>query len=344
VGFIILPLAGEHWGLCLLAMPLFAIGLMNAKSSKLFYGVTAAAALLIALLARDFGTQFSQRIELRDHTATVIATGEGMGKRLLVNGTGMTRLTPITKMMAHLPLAFLSRRPTDALVICFGMGTTFRSMLSWGINVTAVELVPSVPKVFGYFHPDGPALLKTPQAHIVIDDGRRYLERSSAQFDVIAADPPPPIGAPASSLLYSQEFYGVLKQHLRKGGIVQVWCPGGDDATMAAITRSLENSFAYIRAYESIEGWGTHYLVSMEPLPAASAAELAGKLPPRASRDLVEFNPKLSAEEMFRKVLEAGQPLTSFTDPLPRQIALSDDRPVNEYFLLRYRGEDDSDN
>jgi spermidine synthase len=112
--------------------------------------------LRLIFLTKDFATKYPRRIELRDHTATVIATGEGMHKQLLVNGTGMTELTPITKMMAHLPLAFLPRAPKDALVICFGMGTSFRSMMSWGINVTAVELVPSVPKLFGYFHADGP--------------------------------------------------------------------------------------------------------------------------------------------------------------------------------------------
>ena len=49
-----------------------------------------------------------------------------------MNGIGMTGLNPITKYMAHLPLASMSRPPQDGLVICFGMGTTFRSMLSLG--------------------------------------------------------------------------------------------------------------------------------------------------------------------------------------------------------------------
>ena len=58
-----------------------------------------------------------------------------MNKQLLVNGYGMTSLTPITKMMAHLPLAFLDRPPQDALDICFGMGTTFRSHCSVGRSI-----------------------------------------------------------------------------------------------------------------------------------------------------------------------------------------------------------------
>ena len=57
-----------------------------------------------------------------------------------MNGIGMTGLTPITKFMAHLPLAFHQGRPQSALIICFGMGTTYRSALSWDVNTTTVEL------------------------------------------------------------------------------------------------------------------------------------------------------------------------------------------------------------
>ena len=70
----------------------------------------------------------------------------------------MTVLTPITKMMAHFTLAHLATPPRNVLIICFGMGTTFRSAMSWGIPVTVVELVPSVPKLFTYYHPDGAAV------------------------------------------------------------------------------------------------------------------------------------------------------------------------------------------
>ena len=140
-----------------------------------------------------------------------------MDKRLLVNGTGMTVLTPITKVMAHLPLTLLGRPAEKTLVICFGMGTTFRSMMSWNLKTTAVELIPSVPKVYGYFHADGPELLRSPLARLVIDDGRRFLERSGERYDVIVVDPPPPVSAPTSGLLYSRQFYAIMKPHLQPG-------------------------------------------------------------------------------------------------------------------------------
>jgi predicted membrane-bound spermidine synthase len=340
-GFAVLPWAGERWGLCVVALPLFVIGLRMCRkpgSEPLgtpMYVTCVALSVLMAAVTRDYGTKFPHRIELRDYAATVIATGEGMDKRILVNGTGMTVLTPITKVMAHLPLSMLGRPANNALVICFGMGTTFRSVMSWGIHTTAVELIPSVPKVFGYFHPDGPALLESPLAQMVIDDGRRYLERSPETYDLIAVDPPPPVSAPTSSLLYSQEFYAIIKPHLRPGGIVQVWFPGGDDATLASVARAFRNAFPYVRTFESIAGWGIHFLGRMEPFPEWNGVELAQRIPTHAAADLVEWNEGTTPPEMMDEVLSGEKRVSDLIGADPSQPPIGDDRPVNEYFLLR---------
>jgi predicted membrane-bound spermidine synthase len=226
-GFLILPLLNERWAMGLLIAPWLVVSLRpelwpEAKAARaqprnamVSYGI-AALSLILVIFARGYENQFPRYEVLHDNTATVIATGEGMNRRLLVNGVGMTMLTPITKMMAHIPLTLLDRKPQNALDICFGMGTTFRSMLSWNIATTAVELVPSVPKLFGYYHADAAHLLQSPLAHVVVDDGRRYLERTTGQYDVIAIDPPPPVQAAGSSLLYSKQFYEALKPRLRQ--------------------------------------------------------------------------------------------------------------------------------
>jgi predicted membrane-bound spermidine synthase len=336
-GFWIVPAAGERWGLALIALPLFAIPVTSARAPRSWVPLagSAVAALLLISFTRDYSIKFPNPIELRDHTATVIASGQGMRKRLLVNGTGMTKLTPITKMMGHLPLSFLSHHPQNGLVICMGMGTTFRSMLSWGIDATVVELVPSVPKLFSFFHPDAPQLLASGKAHIVVDDGRRFLQRSTEQFDAMAIDPPPPISAPTSSLLYSIEFYRTVKPHLKPGGILQVWCPGGDDTTNAAITKAITASFPYVRAFESLEDWGTHFIVSMQPLPNVNAALLTRNLPAAAARDLIEFNPDWTPAEMFAYVLDGEKSVPAMESLDPDTPAITDNRPINEYFLLR---------
>ncbi len=273
---------------------------------------------------------------LRDNTATIIATGEGMDKRLLVNGVGITALTPITKAMAHFPLAFLDHPPQKVLVICFGMGTTFRSLLSWGQPTTAVDLVPSVPKVFWYYHADAPQLLRSPLAHVVIDDGRRYLERTSDQYDVITIDPPPPVAAAGSSLLYSEEFYSVAKKHLAYHGVLQQWLPPIDDPlARASVAKAIQAAFPYVRVFRGFGGMGYHFLASDWKLPQMSAQQLAQKLPAAAARDFVEWGPEDTPEDQFETLLGSEFPLSKMIAVSPGAPPLRDDRPMNEYYLLR---------
>ncbi len=345
-GFLLLPLMSERWVLFVFALPwlLMAVRLHSTEENGLRFDWQAGASYAVVLAAlalvftqKSYEDQFRHSEVLRDNTATIVAMGEGRNKRLLVNGVGITGLTPITKFMAHLPLAFLGHPPKDALVVCFGMGTTYRSLMSWDIPVTAVELVPSVPRVFGYFHADGPELLRSPLSHVVIDDGRRYLERTSPQYDVITIDPPPPVQAAGSSLLYSKEFYAIIRRRLRAGGILQQWLPGGDVVDRASVARALKESFPYVRVFHSVEGWGYHFLASESPLPNPTAAELAQRLPTKAAIDLLEWGPETTPEGQFSRVLRNEISLDDLIAQAPVAPALQDDRPVNEYYVLRHR-------
>jgi MFS family permease len=113
-GFLLLPLVGERWSLLILAMPWLAGALVpgeqpaEAYGSATMRGRLATLAVLpltvgLVITTHGFEDQFAHREILRDNTATIIAMGEGMERHLLVNGTGITFLTPMTKVMAHLP-------------------------------------------------------------------------------------------------------------------------------------------------------------------------------------------------------------------------------------------------
>jgi predicted membrane-bound spermidine synthase len=344
-GFVLLPWIGERWALWACALPWFLVGFLLTPYSvrKFPRSLVASSIVVLGSLALAFSTkgyeeQYKPCEVRRDNTATVIATGSGRNKRLLINGVGITTLSPVTKMMIHLPLAFLQRPPANALIICFGMGTTYRSALSWHIQSTAVELVPSVPSLFSFFHPDT-RNLDPQRSRIVIDDGRSYLERSQERYDVIAIDPPPPVQAAGSSLLYSREFYEIAKAHLRAGGILQQWLPDGDRATRASVARALQESFSYVRAFGAVEGSGIHFLASMNPIQSESALQLALRLPAGAANDLVEWGPSSSPEQQFKTVLDREVPVASIIQEDPQALALRDDRPVNEYFLVRRLGD-----
>jgi spermidine synthase len=346
-GFLLLPLTSERWALSILALPWIAFGISrlwtsetqisrsHIPNSKSISYVIGALALLIVVFSRGYEDRFPHHVVLRDNTATVIATGEGMQKQLLVNGVGITALTPITKMMAHLPLAFLDHKPQSTLTICFGMGTTYRSLLSWGIPGTAVELAPSVPRLFGYFHSDGPDLLRSPLSHLVIDDGRRYLERTPTRYDVITIDPPPPVEAAGSSMLYSKEFYSIITRRLQPGGILQQWLPNGDIAVRASVARALRESFPYVRLFQYGPDVGFHFLASNHPIPNRTSSQLAQSLPAKAAIDLVEWSGNATPEQVFAAIISRETSIDRLIAQDPGAPAMQDDRPVNEYYVLR---------
>jgi predicted membrane-bound spermidine synthase len=339
-GYLLLPASGVKWSLILLALPFLVMSwILTTGWTRLAMrlGSIAALGMVTVSLTRTFEdvNQGVANVEVRrDHTATVTSFGTGMDKRLLVNGIGITHLTPITKVMAHLPLLALSRRAENSLVICFGMGTTFRSLLSWGIDATAVELVPSVRDAFGFYFADAAEVMANPRGRIVIDDGRRFLKRTDQVFDLITLDPPPPVEAAGSSLLYSLEFYRDAKARLRPGGILQQWFPGGERKVLESIAAALARSFRHVRVFHSVEDRGFHFLASDDPIDLPAAAQAQLRLPDSAQRDLLEWYPGHDVAGVLTMVLSREVSLAQLLrgGAIP---ALSDDRPYNEYYFLR---------
>jgi len=336
--YVLLPACGVKLSLVWLVLPLVLLWGAFARRTSIISRTVAAIFITAFFVISVEGTisyeeKYPGAIVRRDHTATVISVGTGMSKLLLVNGQGITELTTVTKTMAHLPLGVFPGNPHSALVICFGMGTTYRSLLSWGVRTTAVELVPSVKDAFGFYHADADRILRDPNGQIVIDDGRRFLRRTSELFDVVTIDPPPPIEAAGSSLLYSREFYQLLKTRLTPDGILQQWFPGENCPEAEAVGRSLAVSFPYVRVFRSLHGEGLHFLASMRPLKIPTANQLVARMPEAARRDYVEWEPK-DVKILMQKTLAHEVPLSEVLGDNPRRM-ITDNRPFNEYYLLR---------
>jgi hypothetical protein len=217
------------------------------------------------------------------------------------------------------------------------MGTSYRSILSWGIKTTAVELVPSVRDAFPFYHADAQQILCNSKGRIIIDDGRRYLNRTVDKYDVIVIDPPPPVEAAGSSLLYSEEFYRLAKEHLRPNGILQAWFPGGNAKTGQAFLRSLRESFPQLRCFKSPGGSGMLVLASLDPIQRLTPSQVAMAMPNSAVDDLLEWSPSRDLPAYLGQILLKECPIEKALDPDPR-IRITDDQPYNEYFLLRRWG------
>lgn len=342
-GYVLLPHMRERHALIVLGLPFLVFYLLSSATEprwrRATSGLLTGGVLAVSLfLVRDFETTVLETqkhtVVRRDYAASVISFGEARDKHLLVNGIGMTSLTPITKFMVHLPMVVHHNRPESALIICFGMGTSYRSALSWNVDTTAVELVPSVTKAFGFYHADAAQFIDDTNGHIVTDDGRRFLKRTSKKYDVIVVDPPPPAWATGSSLLYSTEFYALARQHLNPGGILQMWYPGGELATGQAVVRSLDQSFPHVRCFRSVEGWGIHLLASSDEMDQLNADQLVERMPPSARQDLLEWKGSRDATAYLGLVISNEAPVQPLLNPDP-EVQITDDQPFNEYYLLR---------
>ena len=82
-------------------------------------------------------------------------------------------------------------------------------------------------------------------------------------------------------------------------------------------------------------GGGYLFLASASPINKLSAATLAERLPPAAARDLLEWGPASSVVGQFEFDLSQEQQIQDLIQEDPSAPPLTDDRPVNEYFLLR---------
>ena len=346
-GYFLLPQIGVRQALILLDLPFVILFFLTSKSwanDNLQRNILSAAAIVLLVLSVGWGKSleegFRRNAEVRrDYAATVISDGEGLQRRMFVNGIPITSMNPVCKVMAHLPAAHLPSKPKNMLVICFGMGTTFRSAMSWDSEVYAAELVPSVRDSFGFFFSNANTLLTRPNAHVNIDDGRRFLKRTGEKFDVITIDPPPPVESAGSGLLYTDEFYDAAKLRLSDDGILQQWYPleREEDNQLIAhvLARSLERSFPYVRVFNGAEGWGLHFLASMKPIPSRTPQELAARLPEAARADLLEwYQPGTTPEQVFQSILVTEYDIHKVEHP-SKNLYMRDDQPFNEYYLLR---------
>ena len=340
-GYLLLPWAGVQLSLVLLAIPCllfaaFSFHELRPRFRLATGGISISLMAICTFVSKGYEVPYGiKNMEVRrDHTATTVSFGEGRNRQMLVNGAAITVFGQITKYMAHLPLAFHQGPPRTVLVICFGMGTTYRSSLSWDVQTTAVELLPSVRDAFPFYFDDVPQVLQNPKGRIVIDDGRRFLKRNTEQYDVITVDPPPPAEAAGSSLLYSEEFYELIKTRLKADGILQQWYGTGEVATLQAAARSLTNNFPYVNLYRSVENWGFHFLASRVPIPELGPESFVTRLPPRARQDLMESSKGGDLTKEFAEILARQIPVDWILSADPK-VRITDDQPFNEYFLIR---------
>jgi spermidine synthase len=354
IPFVLMPTIGSPAIVIVLAVMNAALGVVLAwlasPRSRVLSAVGAGLIIVIVFLAARPGVITQPNVTLieslggrifasdEDEIASVQAGQKSSTPELWVAGTSMTLLTVDAKLMPILPL--IARPDSErALVVAFGMGTAFRSALIAGLRTDVVELVPSVPRMFGWYYADAAAVLADPDGRLIVADGRNHLELATESFDIIVTDPPPPIESSGASVISSFEYYRAGRDHLTPGGVMMQWVPfGAREAELKEHIRTFAAVFPEVLIVRGAGGYGFYMLGSDESLELDPEIAEAALQRPGVLDDISSAYD--SPATTIPDWLDVIDRQIWLTDDEARAyvgdgLLITDDRPRPEYFLLR---------
>jgi len=231
-------------------------------------------------------------------------------------------MVKVHRQIGILPVA-LHPNPREALVIGLGGGATAGAVSQHaGTDVQVVELSEGVRKAAAYFAHINYDILNRPNARMRVDDGRNFLLLSGERFDVITADIIQPIHAGAGSL-YSKEYFQLVRQALKPGGIAMQWIGQRERAHYFLIMRTFLDVFPHTTLWLD----GSLMVGSLEPLRLNREA-FERKLSDPQTREACAAAGLSSFDDLRRWYTGGPDAMRAFVGPGP---LLTDDRPLVEY-------------
>ncbi len=230
------------------------------------------------------------------------------------------------KFFVYLPVA-LHPNPRRALLISYGIGSTAKALTDTRSleHIDIVDISRDILELNRIVYPrteDYP--LADPRVDVHIEDGRFFLQTTTDSYDLITAEPPPPKAAGVGSL-YSKEYFQLIHDRLKVGGMATYWLPMTEveESESRAIMR------AFIEVFPESSLWmgsGTEWILFgvRGPAEAVSAQDFSRQWnDPVVGPELRELGVE-SPAQLGAHYLADGDELRSLTqDHLP----LVDDFP-----------------
>ncbi len=166
-------------------------------------------------------TRFAQVVENRSGVIAVTPGGDVYGGGAYDGGFNVSLDHDINRIFRAYAISAMLPAPRRVLMIGLGSGSWAQVVANLpGVeSLTAVEINPGYAELIAT-HPEVKSLLRNPHVELVIDDGRRWLQRHPQEtFDVIVMNTTWNWRAHATNLL-SVEFMNMAKRHLRPGGLL----------------------------------------------------------------------------------------------------------------------------
>ncbi len=234
-----------------------ALAMMAAVAFSLAFGIPDPKAQVASVFRTGVVQIEEARVEfLRDgKTATVAVFDTGNFKTISTNNKPDASLTSFEQaptndevtmvMLGTLPLV-LHPRPEEIAVIGWGSALSTHTLLGSDRprTVDTVEIEPAIVEGARLFGGRVSRAYDDPRSRLHIDDARTFFSTGNRKFDVIVSEPSNPWVSGVASL-FTQEFYGFLRNHLKPGGMVVQWLHTYeiDDVLFATMISALLTEF-----------------------------------------------------------------------------------------------------
>ena len=215
----------------------------------------------------EFNTPFSYHVRgikrvlysgTTKYQRIAIVEFEDIGKALILDGK--TQSTVYDEFIYHEslvhPVMITHPNPRRVLILGGGEGATAREVLKHRSveEVVMVDIDDEVIRVSREYLPEmHQGAFDDPRLRLMIGDGRKFIEEGGDKFDVIILDLTDPLEGGPSYLLYTVEFYTMVKDRLSDDGLMvtQATSTFYSLRTFATIYRTVASVFPIARAYHT---------------------------------------------------------------------------------------------
>lgn len=155
----------------------------------------------------------------------LIHEAAAFGRSLVLDGK--TQSTELDEFVYHealvQPVMVAHPEPRHVFVAGGGEGATVREALRHRSveRVVMVDIDREVVDLCKQYLPNHhQGAFDDPRLDLIFDDALKYLENTEQRFDIAIIDVPDPLEAGPAYLLFTQEFYALLRDRLRPNGLM----------------------------------------------------------------------------------------------------------------------------
>ena len=234
--------------------------------------------------------------------------------------------------LVHPGMLATDRPPQSALVIGGGEGATLREVLKYRSLTRAVmvdidgEVVELCKKHLAEMHRGA---FDDKRTEVRSEDARAYLEKTAERFDFISVDLVEPLEEGPACMLFTKEFYTLVRDRLTPGGTMTVQAGMtkiNELSFFTAIHRTLRDVFPVVAGYQTFVScfgtpWG--FIVATKKIdPRRQDSQTIDKLIAERIGGVLEYWDGLTHQHAFglpkflRKAIDAETRVSTDATPL----------------------------